>query len=496
MKTKWIIGTTAIALTVALAGQSALLAKKKAVVTGPPSISAKDKKIGADAHPQLLQEFGGLYEGPQAAYVTKIGQRIAAQSGLSNAGSDFTVSLLNSPVNNAFAIPGGYLYVTRQLMALMNNEAELASVLGHEAGHVYARHSKKRSSRATLGGLGTIAATVLGGVLGGGEGARLGQQLGSSVAQGLVLKFSRSQEYEADDLGINYLFKAGYDTMSASTMLASLAQQTSLDMKRSGKTDKPLPEWASTHPDPASRVVRAQQKATAAGGTGRERDESAFLSSLDGMLYDDDPKQGIVDGQTFRHSDLKLAFTAPGGYTLNNGANDVSMSGTGGQAVFKQGAAYAGDMDAYVAAVFKTIGSQSTALNYGSVTKTTINGLPAGYATATTTNQSGQQVRIVVYGYQFANDLAFAVISLSPLASADPFPSLYQSMRALSTAEAAAIKARRVRVVTAKSSDTVDSLAARMAYSDYKAERFRVLNGLAAGAVIKSGQRVKIIVSD
>jgi predicted Zn-dependent protease len=496
MKKSWTFGVAAAALTVAIFGQSALMAKKKPVVAGPPSISAKDKQVGATAHPQLLQEFGGLYEGPQAAYVTKIGQRIAAQSGLSNAGSDFTVSLLNSPVNNAFAVPGGYLYVTRQLMALMNNEAELASVLGHEAGHVFARHSKKRSSRATLGGLGTIAATVIGGVLGGGEGARLGQQLGGSVAQGLVLKFSRSQEYEADDLGISYLFKAGYDTTAASSMLASLAQQTSLDLKRSGKTEKPMPEWASTHPDPASRVVRAQQKATAVGGIGRERDESTFLSALDGMLYDDDPKQGIVDGQVFRHSDLKLTFTAPNGYAMNNGASEVSMSGTGGQAVFKQGADYTGDMDAYVAAVFKSIGTASNTLNYGSVTKTTINGLPAGYATATTTNQSGQQVRIVVYGYQFANNLAFAVISLSPLASADPFPSLYQSMRALSTAEAAAIKAKRVRVITVKSGDTIDSLANKMAYSDYKAERFRVLNGLAAGATLKAGQRVKIIVSD
>jgi predicted Zn-dependent protease len=493
---KWMIGAVALSLTVGFAGASMVSAKKKAVPVGPPSISAKDKKIGSDAHPQLLAEFGGLYDAPQAAYVTKIGQRIAAQSGMSNAATDFTVSLLNSPVNNAFAIPGGYLYVTRQLMALMNNEAELASVLGHEAGHVAARHSKKRSSRATMGGLGTIAATVLGGLLGGGEGARLGQQLGGSIAQGMVLKFSRSQEYEADDLGIAYLFKAGYDTMAASTMLAALAQQTSLDMKRAGKSEKSLPEWASTHPDPASRVIRAQQKATVTGGIGREKAEVAFINALDGMLYDDDPKQGVVDGQTFRHPELKLTFTAPGGYAMNNGAQDVTMSGTGGQATFKEGAAYTGDMDAYIAAVFKTLGSSATSLNYGSVTKTSINGLPAGYASATTTTSGGAQVRVVIYGYQFSPTLAFSIVSISPLASADPFPSLYQSVRSLSTAEAAAVKPKRVRVVTVKSGDTVDSLSAKMAYSDYKAERFRVINGLAAGAGVKSGQRVKIIVSD
>ncbi|MES2302472.1 MAG: M48 family metalloprotease, partial [Pseudomonadota bacterium] len=124
------------------------------------TISTADKKQGAEAHPQLLQEFGGAMTGSQATYVEGIGKTIALQSGLGNARSDFTVSLLNSPVNNAFAIPGGYVYVTRQLAALMNNEAELAGVLGHEVGHVAARHAAKRESAATrnsiLGALGTL----------------------------------------------------------------------------------------------------------------------------------------------------------------------------------------------------------------------------------------------------------------------------------------------------------------------------------------------------
>ena len=129
------------------------------------NISPAERKQGDEAHPQLLAEFGGPYSGPQAAYVNRVGKNIALQSGLSNARSDFTVTLLNSPVNNAFAIPGGYVYVTRQLMALMNDEAELAGVLGHEVGHVAAQHSKKRQSAATRN---TILG-VLGAVLGGGQ---------------------------------------------------------------------------------------------------------------------------------------------------------------------------------------------------------------------------------------------------------------------------------------------------------------------------------------
>ncbi|MBQ0770604.1 MAG: M48 family metalloprotease, partial [Sphingomonadales bacterium] len=175
------------------------------------SISAAEKRQGAEAHPQLLEEFGGAYTGPQVGYVVGVGQNIAVQSGLGNARSDFTVTLLNSPANNAFAIPGGYVYLTRQLMALMNDEAEMAGVLGHEVGHVAARHSEKRQKAATrnniLGILGQIGSQVL---LGDSSLGRIGQEIFGTGSQLLTLKYSRKQEYEADDLGIRYLASAGY----------------------------------------------------------------------------------------------------------------------------------------------------------------------------------------------------------------------------------------------------------------------------------------------
>jgi len=117
------------------------------------SISASDKAQGAQANPELVKQYGGRYTGPQAAFVERVGKRVAVQSGLSNAQGDFTVTTLNSPVENAFAIPGGYIYVTRQLLALMNSEAELASVLGHEVGHVAARHSQSRNTRSIIGSI-------------------------------------------------------------------------------------------------------------------------------------------------------------------------------------------------------------------------------------------------------------------------------------------------------------------------------------------------------
>lgn len=455
-------------------------------------MTASDRAAGAKAHPQLLAEFGGLYEGPQAAYVTRVGQKIAMQSGLANTQSAFTVSLLNSSVSNAFAIPGGYVYVTRELLALMNDEAELASVMGHEVGHVAARHAQQRNSAATKGTLGMILGTVLGAVVAGNDGAKLGQQLAGSLAQRYVLKYSRSQEYQADDLGVSYLGKAGYDPMASSTMLASLAAQTSLDAQLQGKGDRALPEWASTHPDPASRVARAAQRASITAASGKARNREAFLAAIDGVMYDDDPHQGVIDGRSFRHPDLKLAFNAPVGFAMVNTPQAVIISSSAGQAQFTSGA-YNGDLRSYVDSIFRAVGGQ-TALDYGSIATRQVNGITAAYASAGANTQSGPVV-VTVYAYELSSNSAFHFVAITPLGSEGAFNTLFESFRRLSPGEVAAIRPKKVSVVTVRSADTVASLAARMAYTDFKVERFRILNALPAGATVRTGQKVKIIVS-
>lgn len=259
-----------------------------AVTVAPPlaaqSISAGDKALGAKADPQLIAEFGGRYTGPQAAYVAQVGRRVAVQSGLSNAQGDFTVTLLDSPVENAFAIPGGYIYVTRQLLGLMNSEAELASVMGHEVGHVAARHSAARNQRATIGG-------VLAGLVGAAAGNGAVGQLAGTVARGgaqlYVLKYGREQEYAADGLGVRYITAAGYDPYAAADMLAQLDAQSDLTAQAGGQSGRPAPGWASTHPNSAERVRRAAALAEATGRPLTDPPQDvAFLRRLDGMAYD------------------------------------------------------------------------------------------------------------------------------------------------------------------------------------------------------------------
>ncbi len=465
-------------------------------VAGPPvpsastPITTSESQQGAQYHPQFLAEFGGAMTGPHAVYVEQVGKNIAVQSGLGNARESFTVSLLNSPVHNAFAVPGGYIYTTRQLVTLMNNEAELAGVLGHEVGHVAARHSQRRQQTAQrnsiLGVLGAIGSSVLLGDSG------LGSTLSKGFLQGsqlLTLSFSRQQELEADDLGIQYLGKAGYDRRAMGTVLASLAAQNSLDARLQGRNAS-VPAWASTHPDPASRVQGALAKAGAASGGVTNRD--TFLTRIDGLLYGDDPAQGIVEGSQFIHPELRLSFTAPQGFYMVNGTRAVSIQGQGGQAQMTL-APYSGNLETYVRQQFTALGGKDSTLAPAQLQRTTINGLPAVYGTARV-NNGQSQVDVVIYAYEFARDKAYHFTAIAPAGQAGTFNAMFQSMRRITQAEATSVVPKQLQVVTVARGDTVASLARRMAYDSAQEERFRVLNALGSSDNVTPGQKVKLVV--
>ena len=483
------LAISAIATCLALAPQG-MASAQTAQPAQVQSISPQDKAEGAKAHPQLVAEFGGAVTGPQATYVEGVGKNIAVQSGLSNARGDFTVTLLNSPVNNAFAVPGGYVYVTRQLVALMNNEAELAGVLGHEVGHVAAQHSRKRQSAATRNSIIGVLGTVLSGVLlGNGTAGQLGQKIFSQGSQLLTLSYSRGQETEADNLGIAYLGRARYDSRAMSTVLLSLAQQNALEARLMG-TGNQVPAWASTHPDPASRVRAALTRAGAGASGVTNRD--GFLRAIDGIMYGDDPHQGTVEGRKFVHPDLKIAFEAPSGFYMINGTRSVSIGGQTGKGEFST-APYSGDMDSYINAVFGALTDQGQPkVTPSAIQRTTVNGIPAAYGNAQVQASSGT-VDVVVFAYEFSKTQAFHFVTISAAGSANQFNSMFASLHRASASEAAAVRPRKLVVVTAKAGDTLQSLAARMAYSDAAMERFLVLNALDANSRIVPGQKVKII---
>jgi predicted Zn-dependent protease len=469
-------------------------ASKTKAVKAPKPFTEKEKAAGAKYHPEIMKEFGDVYESPQTSYVVKVGQKIALQSGLANSEKDFTVSFLNSPVNNAFAIEGGYVYITRQLAALCNSEAEMAGVLAHEVGHTAMRHSKKRQQRSTLAGILGVLGTVGGAVLGdnGGLAGALGgfaKEYSGTLAQLFTLSYSRGQEEEADDKGIQYLSKAGYDPSALSDMLRSLALQTSVDGKAAGHLGGPVPEWASTHPDPAKRVVRAATNAKKYP-VATYRNAEGHLKAINGMLYDDDPKEGIVDGQDFIHPDFKLKFSAPTGFGLANSSQAVAINGSGGQGQFTT-QPYSGNKQAYIDAAFKAVVGQDKQVSATAMTETTVNGIPAFTATADVQTQNGA-VRLTIYAYEFSATQAFHFATISPTNTA-PFTAMYQSVMRISQKEADAIKPRILRVVTVGKSDSVASLAGRMAYKNYQTDRFLALNGMTSTSTLTTGQKVKIV---
>jgi predicted Zn-dependent protease len=442
-------------------------------------------------HAQLLAEFGGAETGARAAYVDSIGRRVANYSGVNPSAFRFTT--LNSPVENAFTVPGGYVYITRQLMSLMNDESELAFVLGHEVGHVSANHARARQSAAQRNSIGGLLGAVLGSVIGGGIGNAIGQ-MASQGAQLRTLSFSRDQEYQADKLGIDFMTRAGYDSVGSATMLAALGRATALEARVQGQDNRSAPEWASTHPLSENRVRQALTYAQRSGRYGQgTKNRDQLLSQLNGLTVDDDPAQGEIDGRNFIHPDLKLRFTVPVGYLMQNGTDAVSIEGSGGKAQFT-GGRYNGNLEQFIAEQVQALTGGQQQVQIPQPQRTTVNGLPAAYVT-TRANSGGSQVDVSVFAYQWDQNTAYSFIMMTPGGTGiGPFASMVDSLRRTTPAEVASVRPRIIQVVTARASDTQQSLAARMAYNTYKLERFTSLNGLTQGARLAPGQKVKLVV--
>lgn len=457
-------------------------------------LNPRDVQEAAQQHPEVVAEFGGAETGPRAAYVENVGRRVAANSGTANAGQVYHFTTLNSAVENAFAVPGGYVYITRQLMGIMNDEAELAFVVGHETGHVAANHAQERKAAATNNSILGVLGAIVGAVVGNNVFGSLISQTSQQFSKLRTLSFSRAQEYQADVLGIRYITAAGYDPAAGATMLAQLSRSAALEARVQGDTGRSTPEWASTHPLSENRVTQAAQAARQTGRAGSGlRNRDAFLAQVNGVMVDDDPAQGVIEGRTFTHPDLRLQFAVPVGYLMQNGTRAVTIQGSGGQAQFS-GGRFNGNMQNYIGQALQELTEGRVQLQLGPMQQTNVNGLAATYVVGRANTSSGG-VDVGVFAYQWDQNTAYHFVTLTRAGQGlQPFAQMFNSLRRISPAEASAIRPRIINVVTVGRGDTVQGLASRMAYRDFQLDRFLALNGLTTGSRLLPGQKVKLVV--
>jgi predicted Zn-dependent protease len=411
--------------------------------------------------------------------VQGVGDKLAAVSHRPNLVYRFTV--VDSTEVNAFALPGGYIYITRGLLAMINNEAELASVLGHEAGHVAARHSDQRNSRATIGALGSLAA----GLLLGGQAA----QIANYGTGAWVAGFSRSQENEADTLGMRYAIIAGYDPRAAATMLQALDRVAAVEGRESMERNG-LASVFSTHPVTAERVQRVARQATETGRSGA-LNRDAYLAAIEGMTYGDSADQGLINGTGFRHASLRLAFDAPPGFQLQNSPQAVTGRGRdGSQFLFAGVRAQPGQsLESVTQQLWQQMAGRVPQAGY---TERQVNGFQAILSEARLSSRQGT-MDVGVHVFRAGAQDVYVIRTLAPAGRGSQFQSLVSSFRRLSPEEAAAAsRVRRIKVVKVMPGDTAETLAQRMAAPYNRVQSFRALNGLDDRA-LRPGEELKII---
>lgn len=363
-------------------------------VTGRAERTVMDERSeieeGRKAHEQVIAEYGVVKDARLQAYVNEIGQKLARSSHRANL--QWTFTLLDSPEVNAFALPGGYIYVTRGLMAYMDSEADLAGVIGHEIGHVTARHGAQRATRQQTAGLGVLAATVLGAVLEGrgvGGAADLASQVSQSVAAGYIASYSRDQELQADKLGAEYLSRGAYNPQNMVDVINVLKDQErfAADQARAeGRSqDKMMPNWLASHPTNDQRLRDIMQIAAQYKGSWGDDNRARYLQAINGMTYGESPEQGVTRGRNFYHEQLGIALTAPAGWKIRNSADTLAIVNPEGSAGL------------LVQAVPPKSGTNHEDIlrgglgaDQGRTERYTVNGMPATHFSGTRRNEQGQ----------------------------------------------------------------------------------------------------------
>jgi predicted Zn-dependent protease len=444
------------------------------------SPTAEPEPASQREHARILASYGGEYENARVqAMIAKTVDRLVAAS--ERPDLKYQVTILNSPAINAFALPNGRLYITRGLIALANDKAELASVLSHEMGHVIARHAAIREEQARQV---AIINHVVNDVL---SDPQVGA-LALAKSKLTLAAFSRAQEFEADGIGVGISARAGFDPYGASRFLTGMQRNADLKAIAGGADPRAL-DFLSSHPATPERVKNALTNARQFTGPGAgERDRNEYFSTIDGMVYGEDPSEGFARGRHFLHPKLGFTFVAPPGFMLDNTAQAVLG--------LKEGGGEALRLDVISVPAEQTLSNYLKSgwienVDASSVEEFSLNGFPAATATAGGGNWSFRlfAVRFGSEVYRFI----FAAKARTPQIDR-AFRESIMTFRRMTLKESEQVKPLRLRVVTVGETDTVEKLAHRMATSDHSIERFRVLNGLGPHDRLKPGDKVKIAV--
>jgi len=434
-------------------------------------------KLAAAQHPRILATYGGEYSDPKLErMVAKVVGKLTLVSG--DPTQTYRITILDSPNVNAFALPGGYLYMTRGLLALANDSAELAAVIAHEMAHVTANHGLARQQKEAEE---VLATRVVTDVLGGSANAN------AALVRGKLrlAQFSRNQELEADGLGIRMSGHAGFDPFAASRFLGSMASYSDFRTV-TGAQDASL-DFLASHPNAPQRIDLALRHARQFGAPGiGATDRNSFLDGVDGLLFGDTADEGYVRGTNFLHPKLGISFTVPTGFIIDNTADAVTASGPGNIAIRFDGV----QIDKAMPLSDYMRSGWVAGLDETSVRSVTINGNDAAIARA---RAEGWQFDIAVVR---SGPQVYRLLTAAPVGNPSieaVARSVSGSFKTLTPAERAALKPLRIRIVTVRPGETVATLAARMTGVDRKLELFQVLNALGPGATLTAGTKVKIV---
>jgi predicted Zn-dependent protease len=437
---------------------------------------------GRQAAEQVREQMG-LVEDPElVAYVEQLGARLAAHAPGQN---EYRFAIVDMEEPNAFALPGGWIYVSRGLLALANTEDALANVLAHEIGHVAARHHAQRSTRATGVGVATVLGTLAAAVLGGPSAAQAVGALGQTAGAGWIASYSRDQERQSDEIGQQLAASAGYDPRGMAEFLRSLERY---DRQRRGEPREPT--FLASHPSTPERVAAAEERADEIvgrpAGTPIATDRRAFLARLEGLAVGPDPAQGVLRGDTFLHPELDLQVRFPSGWNVVNTAQAVMAGAPERDAALALTVQARGDDPSRAAEEFAARVRDVSLRDLGAER---VNGLPAHRARAETGQAVVELTWIAHQGAIYRFEAAATPERFD--ARARELRAAVESFRPLEPDERAAIRARELHVVEARAGETLATLS-RRTENAWSPEETAVMNDLESGEALRAGLPVKV----